>query len=451
MNIAHFFRILWVRRNLILLTTLSALAAVALVIKIVPARYTATSRLMLDIVKPDPVTGQTMSTQFARAFVATQIELIKDYRVAGRVVDTFNWTSSPDLAAADQASGVGPEQSFRRWLAQRVIEGTTVELLPGSNILEISYTSDQPDTAAKIADSLRDAYDNETRLASQIGARKSAEWFSSQTTKLREQLAVAEKKKTEFERANGIIINDDLTDSETTRLAALSGVQDAPAMPVMGASVPIVSPSQGQLQAIDAAIQNATQQLGPNHPRLVALRQQRSIIANAVSQELAAARAAARPVVTGGGPSASQRYAAQQAKVLAQRGAISEAQQLAIDVGVLREQVQNAAKRAAEFQQSAESNDTGLTYLGSAVVPSSPSFPKIPLMVLGGIALGLSLGTGLAILSELLFRKVRGPIDLMHFGVPLLGVAQVPRQPKTRPALTQRVINLLPNRMSPSA
>ncbi len=451
MNIAHFFRILWVRRNLILVTTLAALAAALLVIKLVPARYTATSRLMLEIVKPDPVTGQVMSSQFARAFVTTQIELIKDYRVAGRVVDHFNWTSSPQLAASYQNSGVQEDINFRRWLAQKVIDGTSAELIPGSNILEISYTSDQPDTAARIADALREAYEAETRMLKQQSAMKSAEWFSNQSRKLRAELTAAEKKKADYERANGIVINDDLTDSETTRLAALSGAQDAPAMPAMSASVPIVSPSQGQLQALDAAIQNTTQTLGPNHPRLVAMRQQRAILATAVSQELAAARAASRPVMSGGGPSAASRYAAQQAKVLAQRGKVSEGQQLAIDVGVLREQVQTASKRTAELQQEAESNETGLSFLGAAVAPSSPSFPKIPLLLIGAIAIGLLLGGGISILVELLYRKVRGPVDLEAIGVPLLGMANVAALTAPKPSIAQRTLRLIPFRKQASA
>ena len=439
MNIAHFFRILWVRRNLILVTTLAALAAAALVIKLVPARYTATSRVMLEIVKPDPVTGQVMSSQFARAFVATQIELIKDYKVAGRVVDQFNWTASPVLAAAYQASGEGPKVDFRRWLAQRVIDGTAADLIPGSNILEISYTSDNPDTSAKIADALRDAYVAETRMLKQASAQKSADWFSNQTRKLRAELTAAEKRKADYERENGVVINPDLTDSESTRLAAMSGLQDPPTMPTI--SMPVSSPSQAQLAQIDASIQNAMRTLGPNHPTIIALRQQRAVIAAQAARELAAGRSGP---VGGGGPSAASRIEAQRAKVLAQRGKVSEAQQLAIDVSVLRDQVQNAAKRTAELQQEAESDETGLSFLGSAVAPSSPSFPKIPLLVLGAIALGISLGAGLSILVELLFRKVRGPADLEIPGVPLLGMASVAALTPPKPSLIQRAQRLIP-------
>lgn len=452
MSISHFFRILWVRRNLILVTTLSAIFAAMLIIKLVPARYTASSRIMLDIVKPDPVTGQALNSQFARAFVATQIELIRDYRVAGRVVDNFGWTSSPELAAAYQATNPGPDSSFRRWLAEKVIAGTDAELITGSNILEIRYTSDNPDTAATVADALREAYEAETRIMKQRGAMRSAEWFQNQTTKLRAELAKAEEAKTKFERENNIVLEDDMKDAESVRLAAMAGMQDAPAMPAMSMAMPaMTSPSQAQVQQIDVAIETATATLGPNHPRLVALRQQRQLAAANASRELAAARAAARPPAMASGPSAGARYAAQQAKVLAQRGKVAEARQLAVNAAVLQEQVAAAAKRTVELQQEGESTETGMSFLGNAVAPKSPSFPVVPLIVLGAIALGLGIGVLLAILVELINRKVRGPTDLTLDGIPMLGMASLYPFPQTAPSLTERAVKLLPfNKQAPA-
>lgn len=450
MSIYNFLRILWVRRNLILLAGISALVAAMLVINIVPPRYTATSRLMLEIMKPDPVTGQAMSSQFARAFVATQVELIKDYRVAGRVVDNFNWTSSPALAAAYQNSEPTGEMDFRRWLADRIIEGTEVELVPGSNILEISYTSDLPETAAKVADALRDAYEQETRLQRQLGAQRSAEWFVDQTSKLRAELAKAEERKTTFERANGVIVQDDMEDSESARLRALSTMQDTPTMPAMAPAIPVIAPSQAQLQQIDIAIQSAMSTLGPNHPRIVALRQQRAATAQLVQSELSAARAAASRPSGGGGPSVASLYSQQAAKVLAQRGKVGEARQLAVDVNVLREQVQNTAKRAAQLQQESQSTETGLSFLGSATAPRSPSFPNIPLITLGSILLGFAVGVGLAVLIELLNRKVRGPSDLSAIGIPMLGMVNL-APPQAKVPLLQRATRLLPYRREASA
>ena len=117
---------------------------------------------------------------------------------------------------------------------------------------------------------------------------------------------------------------------------------------------------------------------------------------------------------------------------------------------MLRGQVANAAKRTADLTQEADSTETGLSYLGSAVAPKSAEFPKIPLVILGGLFLGLAIGAGIAILIELLRRRVRAPTDLVFEGVPLLGVATIatPAAPNRFPGhLLKR---LLPPRASAS-
>ena len=439
MGIAQFFRILWARRALIVIAVLACLVAAVAVIKLVPPRYTANSRLMLEIVKPDPVTGEVLSSQYARAYVTTQIELIKDYRVAGRVVDSFNWTASPKLAEVYRESAAARDVDFRRWLAQRVIDRTNVQLISGSNILEISYTDDQPDTAAKVADAIREAYDQETRLFRQQTALRNAGWFSNQTEKLRAELKIAEEKKTAFERENGVVLQDDNEDSESARLKALAGVQPMPSIAAPAvAAAPISSPSQAQLAQVDAAINTASQTLGANHPQMVALRQQRQAVAQAAAQEMAAARAASRVSSVSSGPSVGAMFSAQQAKVLAQRGKVNEARQLALDVNVLREQLQSTASRQVELEQEAQSTETGLSYLGSAVAPQSPSFPKIPLLLAGSIALGLGIGVLVSLLVELLNRKVRTYEDLQFDGVPLLGIVTL-GEPERKKSLWSRL------------
>ena len=452
MSIAHFFRILWARRVLVLSALLGSIVAGLLMVMILPPRYTATSRLMLDIVKPDPVTGEMLSSQFARSFVSTQVEIIKDYKVAGRVVDKEGWTSSPQLAAAYRADvGGGADTSgLRRWLAQRIIDNVEVKLIEGSNILEIAYTTDNPAAAAEVADALRSAYEQETSELRQQTARKNAEWFTLQTQKLRQELNTAETKLTAFEKENGVVISPDgTTDSESARLQAMSQVPAMPAPMVMqGPSVPVMSPSQGQLSQLDASIETLTATLGPNHPRLQALRQQRAALASTVARELSAARAASQPMSGGGGPSAGELFSEQQQKVLAERGKVGEARQLAVDVMALRDQVANSVKRAGEFEQEAQATETGLSFLGNAAPPQSPTSPKVPLIILGSIALGLALGIGLALLVELLKRRVRGPIDLNFDGVPLLGIAHL-NVPAGKPKLSVR--RLIPFRQSSAA
>ena len=78
MTIVQFLRILWARRLIVAAAAISCVLGAFVVTQIVPPRYQAQSRVMLDIVKPDPLTGQTQAGNFARAYTKTQIELIQD-------------------------------------------------------------------------------------------------------------------------------------------------------------------------------------------------------------------------------------------------------------------------------------------------------------------------------------------------------------------------------------
>lgn len=416
---------------------IACLIGALLVIQLVPSRYEASSRLILDIVRPDPVSGEALSSSFARAYVKTQTELIKDYRVAGRVVDAFGWTGSPELTAQYRASG--SDLPLHRWLAQRVIDRTDAKLIDASNIMEITYTGEQPETTARIADQLRQAYSDQTMLFKQQAARRNADWFKQQTEKLKKEVADAEASKAAFEQANNIVLQDNDTDAESARLAALAST--APAPPTMTAPIaaPVASPSQTQLAQIDATIATASQTLGPNHPDLIAMRQQRAVVAANASREMAAARAAAGSGGRMTGPSIGAMFNAQQQKVLAQRGKVAEARQLMVNVRVAREELERTATRASQLDQQAESDETGLTFLGSAVAPQSPSFPKkIPLLA-GAIALGLAFGVLTSLIIELLFRRVRAIDDIYIEGVPVLGMMA-----GSLPAPKSKLTRLLP-------
>ena len=422
MSIGQFFRMLWARRLLIGAVTAASLFLAIFVSWLLPPRYEATSRVMLDIVKPDPVTGEVIASQWARAYVKTQIELIRDYRVAGKAADQAGWLDSPILAEEYRESGMADDMDFRRWLAQRIIDNTEADLVAGSNILEITYSSTSADPAARLADLVRDAYVEQTLAFRQEAARRNAEWFENQTEAIREELAAAQQRKTDFERANGVILTDDLVDTDTARLRALAS--SPPPMQTQTMAGGAVAPSAGQLSQIDAAIAAASQTLGPNHPDLQQLRQQRSALASAVARENAA-----QPRMVTSGPSLGALYSAQQAKVLENAGAAGEARRLATDVLVLRDQYQKTAARAAELEQEAQSNESGLTLLGDAVAPQMRAFPRYPQIAAIALAFGIGLGVLLAIALELLWRRVRGVEELNMLDAPVFGVmSQEPTQ-----------------------
>ena len=74
-------------------------------------------------------------------------------------------------------------------------------------------------------------------------------------------------------------------------------------------------------------------------------------------------------------------------------------------------------------QVESRASQANVTVLNPAVVPSSPSHPKVLLNVILSVVVGTMLGLGVVFLMEIIDRRVRSPKDLMRDGnVPLLAV-----------------------------
>lgn len=419
MSLVQFFRILWARRGVILLTTLATMIAAVIVGKLVPPRYEASSRATVDALRPDPVSGVAVAGTALRPFYASQTELIKDYAFVGKVVDDLGWANSPDLAEEYQSSGAADRIDFRRWLAERIISNLEPEFVQGSEILAIKYTATSPQAAAAVADAVRKAYIDETLRRKRDNAVRTAAFFRRQTDDIGQRIADLEKRKTEFERANNIYVDDEQVDADTRRLQAIAASSDPIVTGI--ASGPVVAPadpSAAQLAQIDAAIESAARVYGPNHPELQRLREQRTAVA--ASARASAPRVIAAPRAVAG-PSVEAQYRRQQSKVFANRAAVDQARKMGADITVLREQYAKSSARAAELEQQGASEEAGVTPLGNAVIPQTAVWPKWPLLLGGSLFLGFALGTLTAMLMEMLGMRVRGIEDLRIDGVPVLG------------------------------
>lgn len=407
MSLTQFLRILWARKFLILGTALFCLAGGLTAIMIVPSRWKGQADVYLNLLKPDPVTGE-MIGQAARSYVATQMKLITDYSVTGLAVDKLGWLSDPEFIRQYQRRSQSDTQDFRRWLAQIVATGTRAEILDGSNILGITYTGSNPEAAKAIANAVRQSYLDVTVAFKRADANKNAEWFAQQSAQLKNGLIEAQTAVANFERENDIVMQDDKTDIDSARLAALATQSD-----VAGGGGSL----EAQLAGVDAQIRQAQETLGPNHPQLQALRAQRASLASLMSQ--GATRSA--------GSSSSSRVAAAKAAVIGNRDKLARLRILQSDVLIRQEQYNKAVAREADFRQQAAVVDAGVSPLGAAYVPQTPSYPNKPLIIGGSLGLGLAFGILIALLTELLDRRVRSPEDLTSaLGLPVLAIIRLP-------------------------
>ena len=428
MSLLQFLRILFARRSIILAALLSCFAVATVTAFLLPKTYTATSRLLLG--QQDPLgDGVSAGDRGLSGYAQTQIEIIRDYRTAGRVIDALGWARDPAVIASYNES-VDPSQiDIRRWLAQNIIDNTEADLVMGTAIMEISYSAATPQEAAQTADLIRDAFLEENLRFARSGAAKIADWFDEQSNKALAQLRAAEKERNEFAQANNIVLDESNTDLESLKLRALTS-ESATA----GLNQPVVVQGGGvsHLDQLDAKIAQAAMALGPNHPQMLALRREREMIA------------AAPVAATSGGTNVGaieSAFERQKAKVLGQSDKLDKLRQLQSEIELRKDQYLKATQRVAEFRLQSNVDNTGIMPLADAVVPTVPSFPDVPMIMGGAMVVGLGFGVLLALLTELLARRVRSADDLSYAsGAPNFAIVGVSRKPDS---ITAKVVRFL--------
>jgi uncharacterized protein involved in exopolysaccharide biosynthesis len=410
MSILQFWRIIWARRWFVLGATVACVAGAYILTLLLPPRWEADARVMLNLLKADSVTGQVIMGAGTRTYVNSQAELITDYGVASRVVESLGWVTDPNLIAAYDKRSAADTRDFRHWLAQMIIDRTKVDLVDGSNILEISYTGPSADNSRTVAEAIRSAYLTTSLSLRRDDANRAADWFDGQALKAKSDLDTAEAAEASYEHDNNVFMVNDTTDLDSARFASLAGANGGGAAAAGG-------DGGVALAEVDAEIAQLSQTLGPNHPQLIALRAKRAALASAAARANAAIGAAAS---THDHKSALD---AEAAALIAKSPKLGRLRQLHAEVAVRRDLYNKTVARAADLRQQAAAADTGLSPMGAATVPAAPSFPNVSLIMFGSLGLGLALGLMVAILLELLHRRVRGPEDLQSgLDIPLLAV-----------------------------
>ena len=441
MSIIQLLRILVARRWIVFGCMILSLIVAGAVGKILPARYPATARVLMDNFKPDPVTGTMMNAAGLRSFTRTQIELIKDYRIAGEAVDKLGLANNPDLLAQWQSS-TGGNGDFRRWIADRIIESTQVDLVENSNIMALSYEASNPEVARRTVNALREAYIENSLKFRTDSAGRTAEWYREQANRALKALEAAEAAKTKFEQDNGIVMTAS-GEAETVKLASLQAaltaarsnesVQQFEAVRQSTTSG-VVDTLKVQLATLNDQIEMASERLGVQHPTYLAMQSRRQQLERQLVREQAVARQAGAAQLGASRSSIAQveaAYEQQRSRVFAMKVQLDKLNQLVSEVLLRRAQYEQAAKRTADLQLESNVADAGLIVLGDATVAGRPSFPNWPLIIGLAAGAGLALGIVMGLFVELVNRRVRGSEDLSYAArVPVFAVIAERRKPQ---------------------
>jgi chain length determinant protein EpsF len=393
------------------------------------------------------VSGALLPLQMLPGYLATQIDIIKSHSVALKVVSALKLT---DLEAIrdefrEDTDGAG---SIRDWLADRLLQQLDVRPARESSVIDVAYSSVDPQVAAEMANAFADAYVQTSLELKTDPARRQAGWFEEQVADLRKALETAQQRLTEYQSAHEIVAAAaDRIDIENAKLAAVSSQLVASQNEMYATATrqrqmteavqrdrvdelpdivgnPLVQSLKAELVRSDSKIADIGSRYGTNHPLYVSAEAER----NSLRVKLAAEIETARGAINQTAQIASRQVATLQNAAEQQKARVLELNEERDTLAVLSRDVDSARAaydavmdRKTHVRLEGEVNQTDIAVLNPAVPPLRPAFPLLGLNLLLACVLGTFLGCGAALLAETSSRRVRSRDDLAELArVPVL-------------------------------
>lgn len=435
---------LWIFLGVLGVTVATTLA----VSLMLPKQYSASTTLVVDTKGMDPVFGIMLPAQMMPGYVATQVDIIRSRKVAVEVSKAVRAGSSPVVRQQWQ-DDTGGRGSLDDWFADLLLKKLEVNPSRDSNVIEIAFSGTDPMFAAAIANAFAEAYQR-TNLELRVEpARQSAAWFDERLQQLRRKLEEAQTRLNEYQRDKGFTAQDERLDLESSRMNELaaqytstqaqaadasSRLQQLNEFLARGASPetipdvlsnPLIQNLKATLSMTEGRLQQAASQLGSNHPEVRKLEAdiagQKAKLKSEISQAAQGLRNSAR-IAQKREAELKSALASQKARFLQLNEGRDQMQVLVKDVESAQRAFDAAAQRFQQTNLESQASQTNVSVLTKAIPPIEPSSPRIVLNLILSIILGTMVGVGVALLVEILNRRVRSYQDLSEaIGGPTIG------------------------------
>ena len=450
MNIQQLFLALRARPGIFGLVLAVTVLTTLIVSLLLPKSYVATVSLLLDSKDEQSFSGANVLPAFLHqqqqaAYMQTQTDIIRSYKVVHKVLRDLGLANSPE-ARQEFEEATGGAGSFENWLADRLLKYLSVETTQ-SSVIQIGYTANDARMAAQIANAFAKAYIDTTLELRVEPTQRTANWFDEQLKGLRAGLEDSQAKLTEYQRQKKIVVTDERVDVEESRLADLSthlvtaqntaseaesrerlarqllaSGNAADKVPEVLANS-YVQRLKSELAMSEAKMRNLAADLGANHPQLQRQRAEYQSLRSELTSETAKIIAG----LSNAARQARQHEAQLRNAVAEQRGRVLELKDYRNEIGVLARHVESAQRaydtamqRYVVTKVESGANRTNVSVLDSAVEPAMPAKPKITLNIALSVVMGTMLGLAVVFFMEQFDRRVRSLDDLASAEVPLL-------------------------------
>ncbi len=454
-------RALWTHRNWVIGPTLLALLASAAFVNIVKPRYTAESRVLLEMQNSflpgdDPKPDGSGPSLDAEA-VGSQIQLVTSRDVARRAIKEIGLLGNPEFDP--MAGGMG---AVTRMLVLLGLKRDPTQLSPEDRVLEnyydklqvysptktrvlnIEFQAHDSDLAAKAANTIATIYLDFQQDAKRANARSAAESLAKIVEGLKTQVAAAEAKAEDFRAEAGLLVGTNNTTITAQQLgevnAELAKARTAQADAQAKAKLIREMLREGKVSEIPDVANNdlirriseqrvtlkaqlalESRTLLPGHPRIKELSAQ---LADLDSELRVAADKAAR-TLENDSKIAGQRVQNLQSSLDQQKKVVGS---MSADEVKLRE-LERAAKSAKDdlevattkYQQAlarekSKSTPADARIVSRAIAPQIPQFPKkLPIIgfsTLAAFVLSMAAVVARQLSSDRAMQRARAPLPI---------------------------------------
>ena len=449
MGIMQLLAIVWARRSVVIGCFAATVALAVLVSLILPKSYEAEVIVLVDHDTKDVLTNEFANRTMLSDYMGKQVAIIKSNRAAYAVVEKLRLTENERFRREFLRRSKG-KTTIEEWISERLLKKLRVTPLERESSISIGYRSVDADTSATIANEFANAYMQTSVAIRAKNAQRTAVQLTEQAGNLRQELARAEKAFRAFQQETGIVVAEGELDSETKKLEALTQLlvetnaqtqaaraqlkafKDAkeegrPLDELDGiADNRLLQELRQAIATINGDLAQIRRRYSATHPDYTATRARKSALEREVKNEMARLERSLESALRAG----QQKAEELNKSISEQKGRVVDLQQhwdqyvvLLNEVKTKRLQLDLTNQRAGEESIESQVSDVSALVLSPADPPTSPDFPNIFLNTALAIGFGFFFGLAMAVLVELLSRRIRSADDLEQAaGAPVIVV-----------------------------
>jgi succinoglycan biosynthesis transport protein ExoP len=349
------------------------------------------------------------------------------------------------IPSASDPAPPDPSWDAYRNTVKHFLDSVDVSPVRRSNLVEVSFYSDDAGLAARVANALASDYIDQNLQVKWDETIKASEWLSGQLVGLKAKLEKSEDALQAYAQANSILfitekqnlvnarleqLQQEYTKAQAERfqreslynLVQAGKVQDLPGI----LSNQLIQNLSMRLAELQRDYAQLTATVKPDYPKAVALKKQIDTVQASLDHQK---RALTQNIVDDYRSAlANEKYLGQALEQ--QKRVVNDIAEKSIQYNILKREVDTSKQlyegllqRLKEAQVSAGLKASNIRVVDAAEVPKRPVKPRVLLNLALGVILGLGLGIGLAFFQEYLDNTLKTPAEVETLlRLPSLGV-----------------------------